>query len=349
MTVKGSTVGTNDIRGTDGAGLNTYADATWTSSFTFTASDNATLTATVNSATPKAQTIATTTDGIKGVVMQTVDLKSTVGDSKLTKLEVVVKTNRVAASDPTSLYLYDGSTLLGSAAVTVAAGTVNISFANLSLPIAKDQTKTLTVKADFPSSAVGVASTTISTTGTQSQYETTDGTTKSITIASAITGNDVHVLGGLAPLWTFVSSSISATPGVLSVSSSSLTGTIVLNVKASGGILVKPVAGNFDVFFASSTQRTTNGGTGYVAATGVTGSHSVTVTPTDATVGDGSSYTVTITGTLYSNDSEVGSSQALFMAIDDIDSDMTPNGGDITDQSWGIDNFYTPTAQLTRS
>lgn len=366
VTVKGSTVGTQEIRGIDGKGLSSYADATWTSSFTFTASNNSVLTATANSATPKAQTIAVnTTDGVQGVVMQKIDLKSTVGDSTLTDLRVYVKTDSVATSDPTSLLLYDGyvspsnkGTLLGSAAVTVTSGSATVNFTNMAVAIAKDVTKTLTVLADFPSTGAGVASTTIDDSATQTNttmFETSDGTSKEVTVSSDITGNDVHIFAADAPIWTMVSSKIDVTDGVVSVSSSTLTGTIVLNVKADGGTMVKPVAGNFAVWFASSTPstRTTNGGTGYSAANAITvSSPSITVTPNDATVGDGSSYTVTIVGNLSSSNTlfkpAVGAGFNEFMAIESITSDMTPNGGDITAQTWGVDTFYTPSALLNK-
>lgn len=351
MTVRGENVGSNDVRGTDGAGLSTYANLSWTSSFTFQASNSAVLTGTLNSASPKAQTIATTTDGISGVVMQKFDIKSTSGISTLTDLLVTVGTS-VATAKPTAVYIYDGtpstSSLLGSVApATVTAGsTYTATFTNLELAIAKDATKTITVTADFPATAVGIASTSIATTAATTAYETADGTTKNVTISSAMIGNDVHIYGGSAPMWTLVSATMTPAAGVVSSASSSLTGVIVLKAKAMGGTMTKPVATDFDVFFASSTQRTTNGGTGYDAATGLTGTHSVTVTPTDATIGDGSEYTVTLTGVLYSNDSEFGSSQALFMAIDDIDSVV--GGTTIANQSWGIDTFITPTAQLTK-
>jgi hypothetical protein len=221
----------------------------------------------------------------------------------------------------------------------------------MDVAIAKDTTKTLTVKADFPSTAVGVASTTIATSASETNttmLETSDGTSKEVTIASAITGNDVHLLVVDAPMWTLVSSSNIAAAGVVSVASSSLTGTVVLKVVANGGTLTKPVAGDFDVWFASTTARTTNGGTAYTAANGINVTPTITVSPTDDTVGDGSSYTVTIVGTIYANNASFGSSQPLFMAINSIDSTMSPTGGSITNQSWGIDSFYTSTAQLTK-
>lgn len=359
VTVKGYSGSTQNIRGTDTLGLQSYGNNSWTGTFTFAASNNATLTASANSAsTPKAQTIAVnTTDGVRGVVMQTLDLKSTIGDSNLTDVRVYVKTDSVTTSAPTALYLYDGSTLLSSASVTVTSGSGTVNFQNLDVAIAKDTTKTLTVKADFPSTAVGVASTTILTSGAETNttmFETADGSSKEVTISSAITGNDVHLYADSAPIWTLVSANAVGSAGVVSVASSSITGTIVLNVKANGGTLTKPVASDFTVFFASSTALTTNGGTGYTATAPATGI-SVTpvissITPTDSTVGDGSSYTVTLTATLYSNNASFGSSQSVFMAVNNIDSAITKTGGTntITNQNWGIDNFYTNTVQLTK-
>lgn len=357
LTVKGWSGTTQNIRGVDTVGLNSYANNNWTGTFTFNASNNATLTGSANSAaTPKAQTIAVnTSDGIRGVTMLTYDLKSTIGDAVLTDQRVYVKTDSVSTSNPTALYLYDGSTLLSSASVTVTTGSGTVNFANLDVSILKDQTKSLTVKADFPSTAAGVASTTIATSAAETNttmLETADGSSKEVTIASAITGNDVHLFVVDAPIWTLSSASAVATPGVVSVASSSITGTIVLNVKANGGTLTKPTASDFTVFFASSTARTSNGGTGYSSANGITVTPTVTVTPTDATVGDGSSYTVTVSGTLFSNNSlfgaAVGSGYSEFMAINNIDSTMAPTGGSITDQTWGIDTFYTPSVLLTK-
>jgi hypothetical protein len=147
------------------------------------------------------------------------------------------------------------------------------------------------------------------------------------------------------PTWTLVSASIAPTAGVVNVASSSLTGTIVLNVKATGGSLTKPLASQFNVWFASSTARTTNGGTAFTALNGINVTPSITVSPTDATVGDGGSYTVTIVGTLQANNPSLGSSQALFLAINQI---VSVIGGITVTQNWGIDTFMTPSTYLTR-
>ncbi|MCX6786980.1 MAG: hypothetical protein NTY93_00405, partial [Candidatus Kaiserbacteria bacterium] len=44
----------------------------------------------------------------------------------------------------------------------------------------------------------------------------------------------------------------------------------------------------------------------------------------------------------------VGSGYNEFMAIESIDTTMSPTGGSITDQNWGIDTFYTPSYLLTK-
>ncbi len=351
---------TDNTRGLDTAGFTSHADATWTSSFTFTATNNSVLTGTAksDSDTSTAQSIAVNaTDGAKGVIMQKINLKSTTGDSKLTDLRVYVKTDSVATSDPTSLYLYDGDTLLGSAAVTVASGSGTVNFANMEHLIPKDTTKTLTIKADFPTTGSGVASTTILTNAAETNttmIETPDGTSKEVSILTAMTGNDVHLRVVDAAIYTLVSSSILPKPGVVSVSSSTLSATIVLNVKADGGTLTKPTAGMFSVWFASSTPaKTTNGGTAYSAANAITVvTPIVTVTPNEATIGDGASYTVTIVGDLISNNAlfgaAVGSGYNEFMAIESIDTTMSPTGGSVTDQNWGVDTFVTPSALLTK-
>jgi hypothetical protein len=343
----------NNVRGVDGLGLSTYEDATWTSTFTFNASDNSTLTGSADTNTPGAQTIAVnTSDGVQGVTMMTFNLKSTTGASQLNKLQVEVKTNSAATSDPTALYLYDGSTLLSSASVTVTAGSGTVSFANLTLPIAKDQTKTLTVKADFPSTAVGVASTTILTDAAETNttlYDTSGATTKEVAIASAITGNDVHLYQSYVGNVSLVSAIASLGDGAVDVASSSVSGTIILNIKANGGSLVKPVAGDFAVWFASTTQTNTNGtGNGYTSATGISVTPSVKVSPNTTTVGDGNSYTVEIGGILYSSNASygvaVGSSYPMFMAIQSVKWSL----GTVITQTWGIENLYTNSKDLPK-
>ena len=106
--------------------------------------------------------------------------------------------------------------------------------------------------------------------------------------------------------------------------------------------MTKPVVGDFTFVFASTTAA--NGA--YTSANSVTVTPTIQVSPTDSSVGDGGEYTVTLTGVIYSNNTSLASSQALFGAIANIDSVV--GGITITNQTWGIDSFYTSPVQLTR-
>lgn len=344
LTVQGYAGNTQNVRAVDGAGMNTYTDMSGTSNSRvqiFTTSGSSSLTSTLNSGlSPKSTTNrVSTSDGVKGLTMQVIDVKSETGDSVIKSMYVQVGATTTTGL-PSTLYLYDGSTLLGS----VSAPTTNntqVYFTDLSVRVAKDTTKQLTIKADFPTTVGGqAASTSVPTNGIK--WEKPDSTTASTSPTSAIAGNDQYLYVA-APKWVLVGTpTVTSSAGVLSVSSSTVSGTIVLKATGFGGSMTKPVAGNFTVAFASSTQ------TSYSAANSVTGGNKVvTVSPSDATVGDGGEYTVTITDTVYSNDSEIGSSQPLFMVITEIDS--TVGGNTITNQTWGIETFYTPSAQLTRA
>ena len=173
------------------------------------------------------------------------------------------------------------------------------------------------------------------------QWEKPDSTTASTSPTSVLAGNSQYLFNA-SPKWELVSASITPVAGVKDVSSSSLTGSIVLKATAQGGAMTKPTVGNFSVVFASSTQA--NGA--YTDANSISVTPTIAVNPTDATVGDGGVYTVTLTGVIYSSNASLGSSQSLFMAVKDIDA--TVGSVTITDQTWGIDTFYSAAATLTK-
>ncbi len=346
VTVQGYAGNTQNVRAIDGLGLSSYADMSGSANSrvqVFNTSGNSSLTVTTNSAlTPKSTNIKIdATDGSKEVVMQVFDIKSTTGASVVKK--IYVTTNATATVGlPSTLYLYDGSTLLSSvsAPTTLYAST---AFTDLTVPIAKDQTKTFTIKADFPTTGNGnAASTSIATNGVS--YEKPDSTTASSTITQ-FGGNSLYRWTA-APQWTLVSSSITPSAGVLNVSSSSLTATMVLKATAVGGAMTKPVVGDITMIFASSTAAggaySTTGNINAIAVTPI-----ITVTPTDATVGENGTYTVTVTGTLYSNNAQVTASAPFLMAVSALDSVV--GAVTITNQTWGIDDFYTAPAQLTKA
>lgn len=348
VTVKGYAGNTNNIRAYDTVGLQSYTDMSGsTKTFTFNPSGASTLTVSGNvGSTPKStNNEVSSSDGVQNLVMQAIDFKSTTGDSKITTVQVTAKATS-SAGMPSILELLDGSTVIGSKSVTRTTSSNEVSFDNLTVVVSKDTTKTLTVRATFPTTVSGQsASTSIGTAAGDVVYEKPDGSSTDITLTSAVASNDQYLYSA-APKWTLVSTSAVGTAGVIGVASSSVTATIVLKAKANGGAMTKPVATadgtDFSFVFASTTQA--NGA--YTSANSVAVVPTIQVSPTDSSVGDDGEYTVTLTGVIYSNSASLGSSQALFGAIKNIDS--TVGGITISNQTWGIDSFYTSPVQLTR-
>ena len=351
VTIQGYAGNSQNIRAYDTLGLQSYTDmsgASNTRTHTFNSSGASTLTTSANVAsTPKStNSKVSSTDGVQNLTMQAIDFKSTTGDSKITDVVVTVKATSTTGM-PSTLELLDGSTVIGSQSVTDASSdaTEPISFTGLTVAVAKDATKTLTVRATFPTTVSGqAASTSIAATAAHVIYEKPDGSAGNAGPSSVIAGNDQYMYSAV-PKWSLVSASAvgDAGGGYSGGASSSITATIVLKAKADGGSMTKPVAGNFTFVFASTTAA--NGA--YTAANSISVTPTIQTSPTDSSVGDAGEYTVTLTGVIYSSNTSLGSSQSLFGAIANIDSvvgDVT-----ITNQTWGIDSFYTSPVQLTRT
>jgi peptidoglycan hydrolase-like protein with peptidoglycan-binding domain len=349
LTVQGYAGNTQNVRATDGAGLNSYADMSGTSNSrvqVFTTSGSSTLTATTNaSLTPKSTTNRITSDGLKGVTMQVIDVKSETGDSFIKTM--YVKASATSTSGlPSTLYLYDGSQVLASVSGPTG-GPAEVAFTDLNVRVTKDTTKQLTIKADFASTVSGQAAST-SLVANSIKWEKPDSTTASTTPAGTIAGNDQYLYSA-APKWELVSANIASVAGVKDVSSSSVTGTIVLKATAMGGSMTKPVAGDFSVGFSSTSATTFTSWKNYLPAGSDTSSttKSVTISPTDSSVGDGGTYTITIVGTLNSTSVSIpGSGGQYYMVVKDIDSVV--GSVTITDQTWGIDTFLTTSALLPK-
>ncbi|MDO8183706.1 MAG: peptidoglycan-binding protein, partial [bacterium] len=257
LTVQGYAGTSQNVRAVDTLGLNSYTDMSGSSntrSHTFNSPGTSTLTTSVNNQlTPKSQNNkVSTTDGVQKLTMQVFDVKSTTAASVMTDVGVRVNGTTTTVL-PTTLFLFDGSTLLGSVtAPTTLAGTA--TFTNLKVAVAQDATKSLTVKATYPTSVTNglAASTSINAPG-NILYDKPDGSSGNGGPSSAIAGKDQYFFAA-APQWSLVSASNTVTAGVASIASSTLTGKITLKVHGDGGSLTKPTASDFSVVFASSTQ-----------------------------------------------------------------------------------------------
>ena len=112
--------------------------------------------------------------------------------------------------------------------------------------------------------------------------------------------------------------------------------------------MTKPIASDFGFVFASSTQSSG----AYTSGNSIPVLPTVAVTPSDATVGDGGIYQVTLVGLLPSGTSTtvfypaLGTSYSEYAAIKSISSNV--GGNTISNQTWGIDTFYAPAVAISR-
>lgn len=358
VAVQGYAGNSNNVRATDTAGLQSYTDMSGTAntrSHTFKPAGSSTVTATINTAgTPDSTNWKVdTSSGVDKMPMLSFDVKSTTGDSKITKIYVAVHATATAGL-PDTMFLYDDAgTLYGTADTSSLTDGQQTGFTSLSIPVAKDAVKKLILKGTFPTTANGQAAST-SLPASSIQWEQPDGSTSSSTPSSALASNDQYMYGAV-PKWELVSATVDKT---IDSGSSSATTTATFKIKlkltGDGGSVVKPVitsesVRDFNVYFASSTQSTytvTN-----TALLPLPGNSTTTlaldeISPSDATVGDGGSYTMTVLGTLVNRTAAGAFTTAAgnyFMLIQRASSTV---GGFGVVQTWGLDDFRTPSTYI---
>ena len=240
-------VAASGVRAVDGAGIDQYSGTTAiaaTPTVAATLSDSATLTISLNSSTPK-KTDAVCTGGSSEnecdkLSVLVFDMKAEKDSAKITDMNIAVaKAGTGGATASTTVYLYEGSTLLANATV----GSLNTAvFSDLDYTIAKDVTKTFTVKVDIRNANKTISNFTASASSTGITDENSVG--DSVTDSGTATGNQVGVLS-VGPEFTLVSKSITTNgvpqdnvSGTASISTSTITATFNIKVKAVGAALV---------------------------------------------------------------------------------------------------------------
>ena len=159
------------VRGVDGVGVNEYGPSTaFTRTFSSTADlvDSATLAISLNSGTPATQQVicqtGTSSDECDGLEVAKIDFKAEKDQIKVTDFVLDIARAGGAAATSSTAYLYDGSSLVGSASVaSTDANTMTATFSDIDWIIPADTTKTLSVKFDIID-AVLVADTFIAST-----------------------------------------------------------------------------------------------------------------------------------------------------------------------------------------
>ena len=231
------------IRATDSAGLNQYGGGTSLTNTVTIANvvTTATLTASLNADNPaEGNIIGDANSVVSNQELLRFNLKGT-GDATTLKTLTVAITNPTYAS---AIKLYDGSTLLSS-----KASTSSVTFSNLNVDIAKDATKTLSIKADIQpidGSTVAEGSTIAATlTANGTNIVAADSQDNTATVSSAIiTGKTMH-LYTVAPSFSFISGKITPDPN----SSTKATAEIEFSVTANGG----------DIYIDKNTNNATAG------------------------------------------------------------------------------------------
>jgi hypothetical protein len=250
LTSRTITVLASAVRGTDGAGIDQYAPSTQfsqTLSLSGSLTDSAQLLVSTDAANFLASEVVAASGSNNNqydkLPLLAFDLRAQKDRVQVTDMRVTVNGTGVATA--TAAYLYDGSTLLGSASVNSSTGVAN--FSNINYWIPQDTTKVLTVKADIQSAAstASTFSVTVST-GTGTVAQNSNGST--VTPSGSASGSSFTVRS-VGPVITLNSSSITTQASSLQNNYSTTTANATFNftIQAVGG----------DVYFGTQAASTT--------------------------------------------------------------------------------------------
>jgi hypothetical protein len=314
------------VRAVSGNGISSFYDAFGlTRTHTFKKPGTSTLTLSAAGNTLRSMNYRVNgQDTLQGVTLAQFNLKAQSGNATL--LTVSASTT-ASGTSPTTLYLYQGSTLLKSK--SVIAGSSTVSFDNLDTTAGasvagNDTPVTFTIKADFPSNTSN--GTFASTTVTSVVYQTPNGNT-AVASGAAVTNQNQYVYTAAA-VYT-----LAGTPSVTVTSDQngktiSAVATFNFNVTALGANVTLPIGSNFTVKFATSSVGT------QIAADSV----SATVIPNN-NISDGSTATVSVTASVASSSLPVA---GLYTAY--IGAISWTAGTTTVNQTYGLDDFKAPSA-----
>src|SRR3989344_931577 len=234
------TVPVDGVRGIDGAGINQYSpSATFARSLTIGAllSDTAELKLALNTNTPVTQEIVaaqgTTDDEYDGLSVMTFDISAEKDDVLVTDFTLAVTEGGAGSNaDTVTAYLYDGSTLVGSASVTAAA-TAYAIFSDIDFTVPEGTTKTLTVKLDIRSADSTGETINVSATSTSATAENSEGS--AVTPTGSATGKTFTVRN-VGPVFTLLSKTIAKDSGpAITGATSTAVAKFVVRAQAVGG------------------------------------------------------------------------------------------------------------------
>ncbi|OHB06395.1 MAG: hypothetical protein A3B16_00320 [Candidatus Zambryskibacteria bacterium RIFCSPLOWO2_01_FULL_45_43] len=254
----------NGLRAIDGAAINQYGPATaFTRSFDSAGAlvDSATMAVSLNSSTQETQQVIcelnSDNDECDTLEIAKFDFKAEKDNVTITDLVVDLVRGGAQIATATTAYIYDGSTLVGSASVAGTSGTVSgATFSDIDWVVSKDTTKTLAFKVDIRDASVQADT-------YAADIDTADVTAEnaagaSITESGTAQGK-TFTIRKVGPQVTLVSKSITTSgvpqgnPAAGLTSTSTLSATFNVKIKALGGDLLLATVASGTPTFASST------------------------------------------------------------------------------------------------
>ena len=313
----------SSVRAVSGNGISSFYSidgSGYSRTHTFVKPGTSTLTLTAATSPLRSQNYRNNgSDSLQNVTLGTFNLKSESGDSTL----LTVNTTLSGTVIPTTVYLYQGSTLLKSKTASTTVSFDNLDTTDGSV-IAQNAIQTYTIKADYAASTT-VNGATTAVTVSSAKFQTPNGNTSDASVSAAVVNAPVYVYSkaasiALAGTPTIVASNVTVTGGT-----SSVTATFPLSITALGGNVVIP--SNADVVVTFS-----NGSTATALNTSV-------VTIPNSDIADGSTAAVTVTAKLSNVPSGLYNA-----AITSIKWNASGTGTGTTTQNYGLEDFKTSAA-----
>ena len=188
-------IASNGIRGVDGAGIDQYSgdtSITKTPTISSDLSDSATLSISLNSSTPKKTDVVATSGASENeldkLTLLAFDVRAEKDAVTITDLNIAIaKSGAGGATASSTVYLYEGTTELDSANVTGGVAVFN----DVDFAVARDTTKTLTVKVDIRGANSTKSNFVASATSSGFTTENTKG--DSVTESGSATGYQIGV------------------------------------------------------------------------------------------------------------------------------------------------------------
>ncbi|MBI2673984.1 MAG: peptidoglycan-binding protein [Candidatus Zambryskibacteria bacterium] len=257
------TVPVDGIRGVDGAAVNQYGPATaFNRDFTSESelSESATLAVSLNSGSPLATqvicTSSSTEDECDELELLRVDFRAEKDNVTLTDLIVDINMTGGDTATATTAWLYDGTTKVGSATIVELTGADSATFTDIDYVIPVNTTKTLSVKVDIR--GVDAASNSFAADIDTADVTSENAAGTGLTESGSAQGKTIEVRK-VGPQITLTSKSVTTSgvpqgaPFSGGTSTSTLTATFNLKIKALGGDLVLGTVASGTPLFASST------------------------------------------------------------------------------------------------